>query len=367
MRRGGLVLVVVAACGGNSGVTDARAIDGRSDAQIFIDDWAPQYLPGPPITLAATPGNDEDPAVLVAHDNSLYVAWFSESAGNDIVISRTTDGETWTSPAHVSSGPAFDFGPSLYQDFAGTFHAVWFRWDTGAPPGHIMHNRSADGVTWDPATEVPVTTVNASDDWLPSIASDDGIALIVAFARNTCPPPDECYAIYDTTSTDGSSWTTPALVVGQSGGEEHHAPTIGLDGAELRMVWDPFDTAADAPWESVTTGSYVDIMRYVPGTGWTDRTHVTTRQSAAVTVFPTLYLDSNGLGHVAWMNADASGTVVEEVSTFNLGTMFPSALPITGYSPKIVAAPNSISNVYLGAWVEGPTTDRAVVVQFFTH
>lgn len=374
MRGGGIALVLVAACGGGStinghdGDTDAPGGDGVPDAHHNYDDGLYQFPPGPPITLATTPGGDEDPAVLLANDRWIYVAWFSEDAGNDIVISRTDDGFDWSAPAHVSSGPSLDFGPSLYQDATGTFHAVWFRRETGTG-GHIMHNHSADGITWDPATEVEVTALGAWDDWLPSIAAAADGTLVVAFARNTCPPPDECYGIVSSTSADGETWSTPTAIASADASEEHQYPSLLLIGGELTLVWNPYDTAAAAPWESGTTGGHVAMMRFVPGTGWIDRRDVTPREAAAVSVMPTLYMDFAGIGqaprgHVAWLAADASGSSVVEVPTADL-TQAPAFLPITGYSPKLVATGEDAN--YLGAWVEGPMADRAIVVQVFSH
>jgi hypothetical protein len=227
-----------------------------------------------------------------------------------------------------------------------------------------MHNHSADGLTWDPATEAEVTALGAWDDWLPSIAAAADGTLVVAFARNTCPPPDECYGIVSSTSADGETWSTPTPIASAGAGEEHQYPSLLLIGGELTLVWNPYDTAAAAPWESGTTGGHVVTMRFVPGTGWIDRRDVTPREPAAVSVMPTLYTDGDGAGHVAWLGADANGSGVVEVPTADL-TRAPAALPITGYSPKLVSTLDD--GVYLGAWVEGPMTDRAIVVQVFTH
>jgi len=363
IARASFVLVVVAGCGGGDGAPDAGSIDAAA-----VDAPGPAYAPGPVVALSdGAPGNDEDPAVLAARDGSIYVAWYSASAGDDIVISRTTDGVHWTAPAHVSTGAAIDFGPSLYQDAAGYVHAAWFRWSTGAPPGRIVHARSIapdDGLGWDPAGEVDVTTATATDDWVPSITADASGALVVAYARNTCPPPGSCFGIYASTATSavGDAWGAPAPVVTAGAGVEHHLPAIANVGGELQIAWDPYDDTAGVPWESAQTGAHVSLIRDVASTGWSDARDVTARDPASVSVFPTLYADHAGAWFVAWLAAGASGQAVVEVPLDAIATA-PSPLPIDGYSPRIAATPTP--GVFLAAWVGGAPDEREIDVRVF--
>lgn len=357
--------LVVCGCGGAS---SAPADAGPIDAVAADDASGPAFVPGEPIVLTAgSSGNDEDPAVLRARDGHIYVAWFSESAGNDILISRTADGATWTAPAHLSAGAATDFGPSLYQDAAGTIHAVWFRWDGASPPGRIIYNRSSapdDGLTWDPANEVEVTTSTGTDDWVPSITADAGGNLVVAFARNTCPPPT-CYGIAVATSADGTTWSAPAVQAATAGaGVEHHLPAVANIGGQLHLAWDPFDEAAAFPWESPTTGSHISLVTSLDGASWLEPRDVTARDPETISLSPTLYADHGGDWHLAWMAGGAAGTSVVEVPIDSLDAV-PAPLPMDGYSPKLVATPTS--GVYLGAWVEGPVDDRDIAVRVFAR
>jgi hypothetical protein len=371
MRRPIVIVVyALAGCGGGGGSSDppGPADAGAVDAAIADGAPGPAFVPGDPIALTAdSSGNEEDPAVLRARDGRIYVAWFSETAGNDILISRTSDGVTWSPPAHVSTGAATDFGPSLYQDAAGTIHAVWFRWQDGSPPGRILYNRSTapdDGLSWDPASEVEVTSSSGTDDWVPSITADAGGNLVVAFARNTCPPPT-CYGIAVTTSAGGTTWSTPAVQAATAGaGVEHHLPAIANIDGELHLAWDPFDEAAAVPWEGPATGAHISLITSTTGASWLEPRDVTARDPAAVSLFPTLYADHGGEWHLAWMTGDATGTSVVEVPLRALDVP-PAALPIAGYSPRLVATPTP--GVYLGAWVEGPPDNRDIVVRVFAR
>jgi hypothetical protein len=354
------LVAALAACGGDgSAPVDGAVTDGAAI------DAAPRFEPGAAMLLStASPGNDEDPAVLLARDGSIYVAWFSESAGNDIVVSRTVDGVAWSTPVHISSGAATDFGPTLYQDPDGVIHAAWFRWASGAPPGTIVHAHatSPDSVAaW--TAEVDVTTANATDDWVPSLAAGPTGALVVAFARNTCPPPSTCYAIVAASSTDlGASWSAPVPVVSAGGGVQHHLPAIANTGSELVVAWDPWDSPAASPYASLQTGAHISVIHSATGATWSGTTDLTAHATDAITVFPTLFADHAGAWHAAWLAADASGQRVVEVPLASPGTT-PATLPIDGYSPRVVATPTP--GVFLAAWVGGPANERDIYVRVY--
>ena len=83
----------------------------------------------------------------------------------------------------VTTDAGGDFNPSLMQDEQGIFHLAWFRW-TAPFRGHILSNSSPDGLTWDPRKEVPVTTTDGVDDWVPTLTqAADGTLLIEALTN----------------------------------------------------------------------------------------------------------------------------------------------------------------------------------------
>jgi hypothetical protein len=128
-----------------------------------------------------SPTKDEDPKVIRARDGSLFVAWFSDRGGNaDIYLAHTSDGAAWSAPIRVTSSPAGDFYPSLFQDNKGTFHLVWFRW-TALFSGHIWYNTSPDGLTWSQNAERQVTFGTDVDDWAPTLTEAPNGTLLVYF------------------------------------------------------------------------------------------------------------------------------------------------------------------------------------------
>lgn len=353
MRRG--ILVLLAACGGD----DAAGIDAPPPP---IDSPA-GYVPAAAYPIShMDPGNDEDPAVLRVADGSILVAWYSQNAADRILISRTTDGVTWTIPTHVSAQLGKNFGPALAQDASGKLHAVWFRWLTGAPPGKIVHASSTDGITW--SGETDVTTASATDDWVPSIAVAPDGALVVAFARNTCPPPNTCYGIATSRSTDGGmTWSTPALPITAGNGFEHHLPALVNMGSDLALAWSPYRDTAGAPWESVQSGARISTTRSPQGTTWSQPDDITQSMSDAISTFPSLYRDHAGVMQLVYLQATAGGqSVVERPLVAGPGALL-VPLPLAGYSPKVVATPTP--GVFLGAYVGGPDGQREVYVQVF--
>ncbi|HEX6738808.1 MAG TPA: sialidase family protein, partial [Vicinamibacteria bacterium] len=141
-----------------------------------------RFEPTDPILLSTgSPTKDEDPSVLRARDGSLYVAWFSDRGSNpDIYITRTVNGREWMPPVRVTTDAGGDFNPSLIQDDQGVFHLAWFRW-TAPFRGHILFNSSPDGLTWDPRKEIPVTTTDGVDDWVPTLTQAADGTLLVYF------------------------------------------------------------------------------------------------------------------------------------------------------------------------------------------
>jgi hypothetical protein len=129
----------------------------------------------------------------------------------------------------------------------------------------------------------------------------------------------------------------------------------------LALAWDPYDATAGVPWDSVQTGAHIALRTSTP-TGWTDPRDVTLRDPAAVSAFPTLYVDHADQWHVAWLAASATGQAVVEQPLAAL-TGAPSPLPIDGYSPRIVATPTR--GVFLAAWVAGVPPDHQIVVRVF--
>jgi hypothetical protein len=131
----------------------------------------------------------------------------------------------WSRPTRVTASPDGDFYPTLFQDTQGVFHLVWFRWRT-LFRGPIWSNSSADGLAWNPRTEVQVTTEAEVDDWVPTITQAADGTLLVYFVSSRRSPGRSTSDIYVAAKRLGSARWTPAAPVSaiNSPTEHDHLP-----------------------------------------------------------------------------------------------------------------------------------------------
>jgi hypothetical protein len=324
----------------------------------------------PAILSTASPAADEDPSVLRDADGWLRVAWFSERSGNaDVYITRW-DGERWADPARVTSHADADFAPNLYQDAAGAFHVTWFRRQTEAPYyAYVFHNRSADGVTWDPAGETrigPTADGVDTEDWVPTITGTSDGALHIYFVSRLRGAPNFAHDIFASRSTDGGlTWSEPSALDTLNDPVQHdHLPFAARTGGGVTMVWVRHDTSADLPWENPTAD--VMVAQSSDGVAWDSGFDVTHDDALAVhDLFPGLFIDDDGEPYIVWLTSRSGSPEVvalrvAEAGGYPTGTV---ELPLEGYSPRVVAT--GIAGLFLGVWVAGPTGAQDVWYRFF--
>jgi hypothetical protein len=319
----------------------------------------PYFAPDSPVLLSTgSPTKDEDPSVILARDGSVVVAWFSDRGGNnDIYITRTTDGIAWANAVRVTSDAGGDFYPNLFQDDAGVFHLVWFRW-YALERGHIVHNQSTGALAWSAAGEDSVTTTPDVDDWVPCVtgAADSLLVFFVSNERDAVNPTSE---IYFTTRHPGRGvWDAAAPVPGINSATEHdHLPFAARTGAdEFTLVWVRHDTSQPAPWLSPAPVSHLYYAQSADGSTWSAPQAITDDAGPVVNVFPGLYRRHGGEWRVAWLSTRSGPDRVWELplsgaGAYPAGIVANGALP-PGYSHRIAATP--VPGVYLAAWVQGP-------------
>lgn len=335
--------------------------DGMNPGGVVFKATAPTLL------STGSPTKDEDPSVIRAHDGSMVVAWFSDRDGSgDIYITRTQDGVTWAPAVRVTTSIDGDFYPQLYQDAQGTFHLVWFRW-YALNRGHILHNTSANALTWDPGLEDTVTTDAGVDDWVPSVtgAGDSLLVFFVSDERDAINPTSE---IYVTSRRGQGAWTSPVPVPGINSATEHdHLPFAARVGAGYTLVWVRHDTSQPAPWLNPPPTSHLYVSTKPDGSPWLAAAAITNDAGPVVNVFPEIYRRQNGAWTIAWLSTRLGPAKVFELPLANVN-MYPTgirenaSLP-PGYSHRI--APTPTPGVYLGAWVQGPEGSQEIYYRFF--
>jgi len=319
------------------------------------------------ILSTGNPGKDEDPSVLRARDGSLFIAWFAERDGNsDIYVSRTAQRENWSAPARVTTDPGGDFYPTLLQDDAGTFHLTWFRW-VAFFRGHIWHNSSTDGITWNPASESRVTTVNAVDDWVPTPVFAANGDLLVYFVSDLRDPVNRTNEIYVARKRAGTAAWDPAVPVTaiNSPTEHDHLPFAARIADRIHLVWVRHDTSNATPW--LNPASALFHASSGDGLAWSAPAPITHDVGRVVNLFPGFYARHDGNWSLIWLSTRLGNPRVFELPVANLdrfplGLSENDALP-PGYSLRIVATPTP--GVYLAAWTQGPDGAQDVHYRFF--
>lgn len=204
--------------------------DGVSGAQLSSPHTRATHLGGlVNLTPAITTGmlvSGADTAIgssSVIYSGSTYKMWYGSTAG--ILYSTSTDGVHWNTPVActglTNGGQATTAGdPSVIYDASVTLYKMWYTGIDGGGVTRIMYATSADGQTWSGVTMVQNFARTAGLDGTgvmqPTViktVSDSPGPYKMWYACNNTGTLQIGYA----TSTDGVTWTVPALVLSQVG------------------------------------------------------------------------------------------------------------------------------------------------------
>jgi len=107
----------------------------------------------------------------ISTNGTMYVAWAdgrSQATGNDILISRSTNGSSWTSPSRVNtdSGNADQLMPALTVSKDGSVTVAWLdtRNDASRVNYDVYMARSMDGTSFGGNSRVSAVSSNPNND-----------------------------------------------------------------------------------------------------------------------------------------------------------------------------------------------------------
>jgi len=236
-----------------------------------VDNGATWSLPAAVDAAAATDDlHDSSPDVYSDRNGHWIAVWNSWDQGansdQDLLVAASTDGLSWTVPAHLNSDWAtdatrdHDYTPHLAADGAGNWVAVWFK-KVDSPPGDegdIYVSRSSDhGVTWTPLALLhPSMAADPGNDIVPRIATDGVGNWVVTWRSDnligTSGIGDN--DIHVSSSTDGGvTWTAPAAL-------NTDAPTDGQDDLEGTVATDRAGTWLAAWYRANMGGTDRDLL-----------------------------------------------------------------------------------------------------------
>ncbi len=317
-----------------------------------------QVVQGPTTLSPDNPhGKDEDPTLIRSRDGRCVVCWFSNRNGHDnLYLMSSQDGIQWSQPVQVTATTDRDFYPSLHQDARGRFHLAWFR-VSKVPPfaRHIWYTHSDDGLHWNPADEVQVTT-GWVFDWAPSLWADATGRALIYFASKR--RGDAARKLYVSQSADGGrTWSDPVKAAGVNDPSAHDDfPYLAQrqDGIFL-LAWTRSTKRSPFGLFDPSMDIYAATSR--DGLQWQQSVNVSGRGAPGVTdALPFLYPRQGGDWSLGWVSTrtDRRGDIVAvplsqlEDADQHLALLVrrPDAVD---YSARVVPAPTP--GTYLVVWV----------------
>ncbi len=205
--------------------------------------WSPPVTAGAILVGTQPVVQPDGTLVVVAGDYAN-----EEALSGSMVALRSTDGGATFSRFTVATFRSADNAPmravslpSVQADSNGTLYAVWAdcRFQSACTRNDLVLSTSTDGETW----TAPVRITRDADDFIPGLAADPahpgGLALVYAHFVGACKTAPCLLGMSFTQSTDGGrSWTSPQRL------EAQPFSTNWLPRAEGgRMVGDYFATA----------------------------------------------------------------------------------------------------------------------------
>jgi hypothetical protein len=227
----------------------------------------------------------------VVQPNGTVIVPASNPFETGIIAFRSTDGgASWGNSVAVASAPTHNVAgnlrsgplPSAEIDGAGKVYVVWqdCRFRKACRSNDIVMSTSTDGVTWSSATRIPVDSVNSGvDHFIPGIGVDvtssgttAKLALTYYFYRvakcGTKRAPCQLEVGHSQSSDAGATWNTPTDVAGP------FPVTWAADTSQGRMVGDYISTSwqGGRAWSAIAvagapSGSVFDEDLFVPTGG----------------------------------------------------------------------------------------------------
>jgi hypothetical protein len=171
----------------------------------------------------------------VVQPNGTVVVPIENAPGNAMLAFTSTDGgNSWNAATTISSitdhQPAANLRssplPSAAIDAAGTVYTIWpdCRFRTGCSSNDLVISTSTNGTTWTAPTRIPIDPVTSTvDHFIPGLAVEPGtsgstahLALTYYFYSDANCDASTCalYAGFISSPDGGTTWTSPTTLAG---------------------------------------------------------------------------------------------------------------------------------------------------------
>jgi len=212
------------------------------------------------------------PAIAVALNEDVYVVWRdprTPAKGLDIYFSKSSDrGATWTPSFNINddSGSANQQDPTIAVDVSGNIYVAWTDSRNANSQPDIYATRSTNaGASF--AANVKVNDdLGAAIQWVPSLAANGG-KIVTAWADSRTSGSTS-WDIYESSSTDGLTWSPNVKVNDDSLPNFQFSPSVGIDASgDVFAAWldtrvsgqDVFGSVLDVVPPTANAGSSVSV------------------------------------------------------------------------------------------------------------
>ena len=282
---------------------------------------------GTPMTAPGSRGRSWDPAIAVAPDGTVYIAFMHKATGHmyPVVDASPDHGASFPQVSPLLPAKSGNWGDRDFIAVSST-GTVYVTWDYGpsaalvtficAPNGscafktgdvNTVIQRSADGgKTWGPIIPVDPNFPRGGGYSAPVLVEPDGQVDLLTWGHFVGPAPS--WALHPgheffASSANGTTWPTPRTEVGASAGSIA-LPTWWIDGdvsrdqgGTLYATWDTQTSAGDIGWLSFSTDD---------GKSWSAPVRVTPDTGKAVHIVEVLGGPA-GVAYVAWQTDAPAG------------------------------------------------------------
>jgi hypothetical protein len=193
---------------------------------------------------------------IVQPSGTVVIVTANASETSILAFRSTNGGATWSGATTIAAvnehrtagGLRSGALPSAEIDAAGKIYAVWddcrFRKSCGG--NDVVMSTSADGTTWSTVARVPIDGVSSrADHFLPGIGVDRGTSGTTAklgityyfYPRSNCGNKCQLEVGFISSANGGTSWSAPTTVAGPM------SPSWLADTSQGRMVGDYISTS----------------------------------------------------------------------------------------------------------------------------
>jgi hypothetical protein len=177
------------------------------------------------LDLGNASGTDDDPSLIRALDGAYYLVFLSDRSGSkQLWATRSTDGLLWSTPRQITNNGDENLFPTLLQTDDGVFHLCWNRFSIASGgTQHIYYARSFDGLNWNAAAQVQLTSGLVGDrvTGMIAVGSSELRLYFSSAQRSQLGKPFFNDDLLVMRSLDrGLNWQPPTLLAGASSDTE---------------------------------------------------------------------------------------------------------------------------------------------------